>query len=105
WVPRSEFAPAATDEYYWTDLVGCQLFGEDDSGQSVLLGEVIHVSDNGAHALLHVQRLLSQPDGSQTPQRNARGRPRIDLIPFVGAHVHTVDLAARQLLSNWPSSF
>lgn len=105
WVPRSKFAPAEPDEYYWADLIGCLLYGENDAGQSVLLGEVTDVSDNGAHALLHVTRQNQLPDGERVTQHDARGRARIDLVPFVEAHVHTVDLAEQRLLSNWPSNF
>lgn len=105
WVPRSEFAPADPDEVYWADLVGCQAYGEDDAGQSVLLGEVVHVSDNGAHALLHVRRLHQQANGDLVALLDAKGRERTSLIPFVEAHVHTLDLTNRCLLSNWPADF
>lgn len=105
WVSRSEFPPADADEIYWADLVGCQLHGETQAGESVLLGEVTHVSDNGAHALLHVCRMLTLIDGSLAPELDAKGRRRVSLVPFVAAHVHTVDLDKRQLFSNWPADF
>lgn len=103
WVSRAHFPQPEPDEYYWVDLIGCTLFGEDEQGRQVLLGTVADVTDNGAHALLKVHCMQVQPDGSSLPLLDARGKPREILVPFVQAHVHTVNLSDRQLLSNWPS--
>lgn len=102
WVSRAQFPPPEPDEYYWVDLLGCTLFGEDGQGRQVLLGTVADVTDNGAHAVLKVHCMQAQPDGSALPLLDARGRPREMLVPFVQAHVHTVNLSERQLFSNWP---
>lgn len=103
WVSRAQFPQPESDEYYWVDLIGCSLFGQDTQGQQVLLGTVADVTDNGAHAVLKVHCMQQQSDGSLLPLLDSRGRPREVLVPFVQAHVHTVKLAERQLFSNWPS--
>ncbi len=104
WVPRADFPAADDDEYYWVDLIGCKLFGELD-GQPALIGEVIDVIDNGAHALLRVARATLGADGALVPMQNEKGRAIEVLVPFVAAHVHTVDIASKRLDSNWPAEF
>ena len=100
YVSRREFPPAGENEYYWVDLIGCMLFGEQD-GRSVLIGRVAEVTDNGAHAVLNVHRLSE--DGQAVC--DAKGRPVQVLVPFVGAHVCSVDLAARRIDTDWPADF
>ena len=102
WVSRAEFPAADQEEYYWVDLVGCQVYGKQDE-QSVLMGTVREVSDNGAHAVLHVEhpQPASSPDAASAKQR----KPKVTLIPFVQAHVHTVDTAARRIDTDWPADF
>lgn len=101
WVSRADFPPLETNEYYWVDLVGCRLYG-DDNGQSVLIGEVAGVMDNGAHGILRVARGRAAADGQIEYLVDAKGRRLESLVPFVAAHVHTVDLDNKQLFSNWP---
>jgi len=104
WVPRADFPLAADDEYYWVDLIGCRLFGEGDDG-SALIGTVLDVVDNGAHAVLRVGRVALDGDGNEAPMLNDKGKQLEVLVPFVGAHVHTVDLHNKRLDSNWPVEF
>lgn len=99
-VPRSSFASPEEDEYYWVDLIGCWVYGEDDAGQRVLIGKVSDMSDNGAHAIMHVTRHASV-DGE--PVRDDKGRTQEALVPFVGAHVLKVDLDGRTIVSDWPA--
>ncbi|MGB6102912.1 MAG: ribosome maturation factor RimM [Pusillimonas sp.] len=101
WIPRADFPAADDDEYYWVDLIGCQLFGDDD-GRSVLIGQVLDVIDNGAHAVLRVARASTDPDGGLVFLQTDKGKALEVLVPFVAAHVHTVDIAAKRLESNWP---
>ena len=82
-VPRSSFPTAGSDEFYWVDLIGLQVFNRD----GVLLGEVAGLIDNGAHSVLQVA-WRSRP----APER---------LIPFVAAYVDQVDLAARRIDVDW----
>jgi len=105
-LPRSAFPQAAHDEYYWVDLIGCDVYGQGANAQDVRLGQVVHVSDNGAHALLKVARLTKQSDAAQpVPVHDAKGRTVEALIPFVAAHVCSVDLTARRIDTNWPADF
>lgn len=101
WVPRADFAPLDSDEYYWIDLVGCRIYGDDD-GQQKLIGQVSSVTDNGAHGVLHVARAVADADDQLEFQKDAKGRQVEVLVPFVSAHVHTVDLENKRLISNWP---
>jgi 16S rRNA processing protein RimM len=103
--PRSAFPAPDEDEYYWIDLIGCTVFG-DDNGEPALLGVVGEVVDNSAHAVLKVLR-QHQPAQGQDPQPllDAKGRPVEILVPFVQAHIRAVDLGARRIDSDWPLDF
>ncbi|WP_066130658.1 ribosome maturation factor RimM [Bordetella ansorpii] len=102
---RSAFPQPGEDEYYWVDLIGCDLYSTAE-GPAQLLGRVEEVLDNGAHAILRVARLRAEAEG-QAPQPvlDAKGRPADMLVPFVQAHIHGVDLAARRIDSDWPVEY
>jgi 16S rRNA processing protein RimM len=104
-MPRQAFPPPDEDEYYWVDLIGCTVWGQEN-GEPALLGVVDEVLDNGAHALLRVLR-QRQVAGQSTPEPilDAKGRPEEVLVPFVQAHVQAVDLAQRRIDSDWPLDF
>ncbi|MDN5843181.1 MAG: ribosome maturation factor RimM [Alcaligenaceae bacterium] len=104
WASRAEFPAAQAGEYYWVDLIGCDFFGERD-GAPAYLGRVAEVFDNGAHAVLRIACGALDEQGGFTPVLDARGRPRDILVPFVQAHVPSVDLTARRVDSNWPAEF
>ncbi len=76
-VLRSAFPPAADDEYYWSDLIGCDVF--DTSGQP--LGPVTDVQEFGAGPLLRVGGRM--------------------LIPFIEPYVVTVVIASRRIVVDW----
>ncbi len=99
-LPRAHFPEPDEDEYYWVDLVGCRLYGRQGD-EAVLLGVVDEVLDNGAHAVLKVQRR----DADGQVLLDSRGRAQETLVPFVKAHVHAVDLAGRRIDSDWPAEF
>src|SRR5690606_35135137 len=73
WAPRSEFPAAEEDEYYWVDLIGCEVFGEHE-GSPQLIGLVMNVVDNGAHAVLQVGRHTRGPQGELVPVLNDKGK-------------------------------
>ena len=81
-IERSQFPAPATDEYYWTDLVGCAVVNRD----GVRLGTVSGLLDNGVQSVL---RIVSAGDA---PER---------LVPFVAAYVDDVDLATRTIRVDW----
>jgi 16S rRNA processing protein RimM len=105
WVPRAAFPAAEDDEYYWVDLIGCDFYGQAESGVPVLLGRVGQVLDNGAHAVLQVDCGFRDDAGVFQVRQDARGRPVQALVPFVAAHVHRVDLPNRRIDSDWPADF
>lgn len=84
-VSRAEFPAAAEGEYYWVDLVGCRVVNREAQD----LGEVHAVEDHGAHALLRVR-----PAGADE-----------FMIPFVAAHVDSVDLPGRRILVDWQADY
>jgi 16S rRNA processing protein RimM len=79
-VARASFPSAAPDEYYWVDLIGCEVVNRE----GVALGRVGDLLDTGAHSVLRVL----QGDAER-------------LIPFVAAYVDSVDLAARRIAVDW----
>ncbi|OWT77636.1 MULTISPECIES: ribosome maturation factor RimM [unclassified Achromobacter] len=104
YAPRSVFPEPEDDEFYWVDLIGCTLYGEQD-GAPVLLGLVEGVLDNGAHSVLRVARQNLNAAGEPETVLDAKGRPAEVLVPFVQAHVHTVDIANRRIDSDWPLDY
>ncbi|ARP88727.1 ribosome maturation factor RimM [Bordetella genomosp. 9] len=102
---RSVFPAPEEDEYYWVDLIGCAVYGQDVA-EPALLGVVDEVLDNGAHAVLKVLRQRqAAPDAPAEPVLDAKGRPVEVLVPFVQAHIRAVDLAGRRIDSDWPLDF
>jgi len=103
YVSRQYFPKAQADEFYWVDLVNCYVYSD-----AQLVGVVVEVVDNGAHAILRVNRL--KLDGDQTPSDSHIPQPILDikgrqdevLVPFVAAHVQHVDIVARRIETDWP---
>ena len=89
-VRRVDFPAAEKDEFYWADLIGCQV----TNPQGEHLGAVIGLLDNAAHATLRVQAPVS-----------GQAKPMERLIPFVDAYVQTVDLAHRSIVALWDASY
>ena len=108
-VPRSAFPAPAEGEFYWVDLIGCQLLGlgTDDaaSGEApkIVLGTIVEVTDNGAHSILRVERVT--PDDASQPLLDAKGKVEEILVPFVDAFIRNVDLVGRVIDSDWPADF
>ena len=84
WVSKADLpkADAAAGEFYWMDLMGCTVLAADNTA----LGTVIELSDNGVHAVLHIDCGA----GMETA-----------LIPFVDAYVGAVDLVAKTIATQW----
>ena len=83
-VPRLALPSLETEEYYWADLVGLQVF----TSHGVELGSVIQLFETGANDVLVV--------------RGDRER----LIPYLpGRVVQQVDLAANRLVIEWDPEF
>ena len=83
WISRAAFPKADDDEYYWVDLIGCQVANR----QGCELGEVAGLIDTGVHSVL---RVVSTDDPAAER-----------LIPFVAAYVDEVNLEARRVVVDW----
>jgi 16S rRNA processing protein RimM len=99
-VSKSLFPPAKADEYYWLDLESCIVY---ETGTQSLIGVVSEVLDNGAHAILRVQRLTSLDP--RTPLLDEKGKVSEMLVPFVEAYVQHVDIQAKKIDTDWPLDF
>ena len=114
-VSRADFPQEDADEFYWVDLIGCWVYTVDaqvtaEGGQSesspVLLGQVKELSDNGVHAILHVDRYVDGVAGGEAqPLLTAKGRHQQSMVPFVEAHVLVVDLENQYIKVDWPLDF
>ncbi len=87
-VPRSSFPTAGTDEYYWVDLMGLDVFNREGEA----LGRVTDLMATGPQTVLVLTF-------------EADGKPQERLIPFVSAYVDSVDLAARRITVDWQPDY
>ena len=86
-VPRSSFPTAGTDEYYWVDLLGLDVFNRE----GVALGQVKDLMSTGPQTVMVLTQLSEKTD-----------KPAIErMIPFVAAFVDNVDLPARKITVDW----
>ena len=82
-VARDAFPKAERDSYYWVDLIGCQAINL----QNDVLGEVLEVTENGAHGVIAI--------GDATTKEIKY------LVPFVKEVVQTVDLLNKAITLDW----
>ena len=100
WVSRAEFPAVDEDEHYWVDLIGCLLYG-DHNGQSVLVGKVVNVFDNGAHAVLELHTGSLNDQAQFVAHSTDKAKPIVEMVPFVDAYIHSVDTDTKQIHSSW----
>jgi 16S rRNA processing protein RimM len=86
-VGRDAFPKAEIDSYYWVDLIGCQAINL----QNEMLGEVIDVTENGAHGVIAI--------GDATTKEVKY------LVPFVKEVVQNVDLPNKTITLDWQSDW
>jgi len=86
-VARDAFPKADRDSYYWVDLIGCSVVNL----QNEVLGEVIDVTENGAHGVIAIGDPLSKTIKQ--------------LVPFVKEVVQNVDLANKKITLDWQSDW
>ncbi len=89
-LPRTDFPATASDEYYWVDLIGLEVYNR----QGQCLGRVRDLMATGPTSVL----VLAAPEPAAAPD----GAPRPDvLIPFVSVYVDAVDLSGRRINVDW----
>ncbi len=81
---RADFPATAPDEYYWVDLIGCAVVSADGTA----FGTVAAVEDFGADPVLRVVDAALET-----------------LIPFVAAHVVSVELESRRIVVDWQRDY
>ncbi len=94
---REDFPAPAQDEFYWADLIGCEVFGRDGAA----LGQVVGLLDSGAQSVLRLRRPPQTQEGTRE-QAAARAER---LIPFVDAYIVEVDIAARRIVADWQADY
>ena len=85
-VPREAFAPVATGEYYWADLIGLAV--RNIEGQD--FGVVTSMMETGANDVM-VVRLGEEVDTNKEER----------LIPFLTSVIKQVDLASGVIEVDW----
>jgi len=89
WVARSSFPTAATDEYYWVDLIGLSVVNRE----GVDLGVVSELLSTGPQTVLVIQYAGSE------------GKTMERMIPFVVAFIDEVELPKRQIRVDWQPDY
>ena len=86
-VARDAFPKAESDSYYWVDLIGCQAINLQNEN----LGEVIDITENGAHGVIAIG--------------DATSKEIKYLVPFVKEVVQNVDLPNKTITLDWQSDW
>lgn len=99
-LPRSLMPPTGDGEYYWGDLIGLTVINQ--AGET--LGQVRRLIETGANDVMEV--VATQPAGDVSAEAAASARAPaaktiVRLLPFVGAVVQEVDLAAGTIRVEW----
>jgi len=105
-IRRSDFPRTTRGEYYWVDLIGCEVVNR--AGE--MLGKVEKLEDHGAHSLLCVSEAAA-PETSSADKpaatrlshasAEAASAPKFFLIPFVKHFVDRVDLETTRIHVDW----
>lgn len=87
-IARSSFPTAASDEYYWVDLIGLEVFNR----QNESMGTVRELLSTGPQTVLVLEYTQD-------------GKVHSRMIPFVSAYVDQVDLSARRIVVDWQADY
>ena len=90
---RSSFPAAATDEYYWVDLIGLNVVNRE----GVALGSVRDLMTTGPQSVLCIEYTTTQEDGTSVVAER--------MIPFVSAYVDAVDIAGKRITVDWQPDY
>ncbi len=83
-IARSSFPTAAKDEYYWVDLMGCEVVNRE----GITLGTVHDLMATGPQTVI-------------VAAREHEGKTLETLIPFVDAYVDAVSLQDKRITVDW----
>lgn len=83
-IARSSFPTAGKDEYYWVDLIGCQVVNRE----GITLGIVKDLMSTGPQTVI-------------VAEHSVDGKPQETLIPFVDAFVDNVSLQGKRITVDW----
>lgn len=96
WVDRNVLPVAPANEYYWSDLVGLEVyaFEPSDSGtavnaEPVFLGAIHELFETGANDVIVVRPVAGSVDQTER------------LIPWHKDIIRHIDMAARRMDVNW----
>jgi 16S rRNA processing protein RimM len=83
-IARSSFPTAAKNEYYWVDLMGCEVLNRE----GIALGIVKDLMATGPQTVI-------------VCEREVEGKAVETLIPFVDAYVDSVSLEDKRIKVDW----
>ena len=86
--PRSSFPTAATDEFYWVDLLGLDVVNRE----GVALGQIRDLLSTGPQTVL----VMEYTEDGKTLER---------MIPFVSQFVDGVDIPGRRITVDWQPDY
>lgn len=95
-IPRESLPATDSGEYYWTDLIGCEVFDTN----TVRFGKVARLFETGANDVLEIRD--ERPLGVDEKRPNG---PDI-LVPWVRPDVVVeVDIEAKKIVVDWDPDF
>lgn len=89
WVEQDVLPETGEDEYYWSDLIGVQVFNEEDE----YLGDITEMFETGAHDIMRVAATSESLDEEER------------LIPWHKQTVIAVNMTAKTMVAAWPSDY
>lgn len=95
-VSRDDFPAPATNEFYWSDLVGLKVVNV----AGVTLGSVTRVFETGANDVLVVEDKVA---GEVANEVAANQRER--LLPFIEPVIRQVDIAGGTIIVDWDADY
>lgn len=89
WIDRAQLPRAGQDEFYWSDLKGLTVMGQDEAGQPVNLGQIHELFETGANDVMVVRPTADSIDDQER------------MIPWHRDVVRRVDVASGLIELDW----
>jgi len=109
-VKRSELPSLSRDEFYWNDLIGCDV----ETLQGVRIGPVKRLFETGANEVLVVEdlrvvedfRVVEDLNVKKDAGSNAGNESGEVLIPWIRPSViNSIDITAKKIVVDWDPDF